>query len=190
MARVTDPGWDDPLEGSIYWGDGYGTLHDYFFGPVDNERPNATLPFTEFHRYGDNGSYVVEICGEDDDTTTCETITVDIDNVAPSVDAGADKVIDEGDLVTSEATFTDPGWLDTYNATVDWDDPGLGSDPATITITSAGSSGTPDTGTATAAKVYGDNGVFAVETTVYDDDGGVGTDSIGRQVRREDTLAD
>lgn len=185
-GTVTDPGWLDPLSATIDWGDGN---VESLTGAVENVRPDATLSFGASHRYGDNGTYDVEICGSDDDATTCETISVTVDNVAPSVDDGATQTISEGDTLTSQLDFTDPGWLDTYTATVDWGHPALGTDPATVTITTAGSPGTPDAGTATASRVYGDNGVFTVTTTVQDDDGGAGVGSFHVEVTNVDPTA-
>lgn len=173
-GTVSDPGWLDPLSATVDWGDG---TTDALTGTTENTRPDATLSFTASHRYGDNGSYTVEVCGADDDTTTCETISVDVDNVAPTVTGGADQAIDEGDVLASHASFTDPGWLDTYTATVDWGDPDLGTSPATVAMTTTGGPGTPDAGNATATRIYGDNGVFTVTTTVTDDDGGAGAGS-------------
>jgi PKD repeat protein len=80
-------------------------------------------------------------------------------NVAPTVDAGPDQTVDEGDTVSFSGSFTDPG-ADTH--TIVWDF-GDGSTAA---------------GTLTPSHAYGDNGVYTVTLTVTDDDGGVGTDTL------------
>ena len=61
----------------------------------------------------------------DDDTTGSDTLTVTVENVAPTVDAGADDTINEGDTFIGGGSFTDPG-ADTWTATVDYGD-GSGS---------------------------------------------------------------
>ncbi len=109
--------------------------------------------------------------------------------MAPTVTGGPDQAIDEGDLLTSRASFTDPGWLDTYTAAVDWGDPDLGTSPATVAMTTMGGPGTPDAGNATAARIYGDDGVFTVTTTVTDDDGGAGAASFEVTVNNVDPTA-
>ena len=56
--------------------------------------------------------------------------TVSVANVAPVVDAGPDLVSDEGQMITSAGSFTDPG-IDTWTATVDYGD-GAGSKPLSL----------------------------------------------------------
>jgi hypothetical protein len=83
-VTVTDPGWLDPLWAEIYWGDG--TPPEPVFGVLENDRPDATLTFSISHVYGDNGIYTAEVCAHDDDTTKCETIDLQVDNVAPTAE--------------------------------------------------------------------------------------------------------
>lgn len=79
-------------------------------------------------------------------------------NTPPTVTAGSDQTVDEGDLVNLDpATFTDPDLADTHTATIDWDDgsvePGI-VDQVAHTI--AGS------------HVFGDDGDYHVVVTVTD----------------------
>jgi len=190
---ISDPGWLDVLTGTIDWGDG-SPIEDVG-GVLENVRPDATLTFSIDHCYGDNGIYTVEVCGSDDDTTTCESVDVVIDNVAPDVaiDAGQLTEIDEGQVIDVLAHFSDPGWLDTYTSTIDWGYPGW-MDPGNLVVTVEGSDcGAPDMGTVTGSKLYGDNdagGGFTVTVAVTDDDGGVGADAFSLTVNNIDPTAE
>jgi PKD repeat protein len=90
----------------------------------------------------------------DDDGEASDTLLVTVNNVLPSVDAGPDQVVDEGDTVSFSGSFTDPGVNDP--ATVTWD---------------FGDGSPPVTGTLTPEHVYPDDGVYTVTLTVADDDG-------------------
>ena len=57
--------------------------------------------------------------------------TITIENVAPTVDAGAAETLDEGDNLARAGSFTDPG-ADTWTATVDYGT-GEGSEPLALT---------------------------------------------------------
>jgi len=184
---ATDPGWLDALSATIDWGSGPEALP----GTLENTPPDATLSFAAAHVFYDNGIYPVEVCVSDDDTTTCQMTDVTIDNVSPDVsgDPGQVTEIDEGGSVTAKSLFSDPGSLDTYTGTVDWGDAALGSDPATIDVTTDGPPG-PDAGTAAATQQYGDNGGFTVSTTVTDDDLGTETTDFLLTVKNVDPTAE
>ncbi|MGC9553772.1 MAG: PKD domain-containing protein [Thermoplasmatota archaeon] len=89
-----------------------------------------------------------------------DTTTVVITNLAPSVNAGSDRTVNEGDTVSFSGAFTDPGSADTH--TIHWN---FGD-------------GTNATGTLTPSHIYGDNGVYTVTLTVSDDDGGSDSDTM------------
>ena len=172
-ASVTDPGWLDPLTATVDWGDGTGTSP--LSGSLENNQPDATLTSSATHRYGDNGTYDVKVCGSDDDVQVCVTKPRTVTNVDPSVSLDAITPIKEGDSVLVKGSFTDPGWLDTHTATVDLGD-GNGPKPVTLVKTDGGP-GTPDSGTFSLTAPYGDDGVFTVTFKVTDDDAGVGQTS-------------
>lgn len=193
-GTVTDAGWLDDLDGTVDWGDGSGL--EPLSGTLDSTRPDAVLTFSASHCYGDDGAYTVEVCGSDDDVTTCETELVTIDNAAPivQVDGGQVTAIDEGQTVDVLAGFSDPGWLDTYTAAIDWGYAPWPADPASVIVTSQGSGcADPDVGSASGSRRYGDNddgSGFTVTVSVADDDGGLGADSFGLTVRNVDPTAE
>jgi PKD repeat protein len=93
QATVTDPG-KDVLLYTWDFGDGSYNVHD-------------TL--APGHTFYDDGDYVVRLQVQDnDDGISEETLLVRVQNLAPIVDAGLDKVVDEGSLVTFVGKATDP----------------------------------------------------------------------------------
>lgn len=151
IGSFYDPGWLDTH--TIEWDFGDGNT--------------ATGTITPSHTYGDNGIYIVSLTVTDDDGGVgYDTLIVTVFNVAPTVIAGPDQIIDEGDTVSFDlATFTDPGWLDTHTASIDWGD-GVIEDG---TVIESGGSGT-----ISGSHTYGDNHIFIITITVSDDDGGDG----------------
>jgi hypothetical protein len=189
---VSDPGWLDLLTATIDWGDG--SVVETIFGVLENDRPLATLTFDIPHTYGDNGLFTAEVCGSDDDTTTCETILLEITNVDPTA------VIDEsgtvllngtptivahaGDPVDFSAQSQDPGSDDlTYNW--DWDD---GPPAPDVMSTHLVNSPNPDPFPSPSIQprdeidmpthTFADACLYEVGLLVVDDDGGTASDSV------------
>jgi hypothetical protein len=127
-----------------------------------------------------------------------DNTTITVNNVAPTVaiDPGQVTVIDENQTVTVMAEFTDPGFLDTHTATIDWGVPtgleGIELAAATIQILDAGGPGVPLRGSVTGTYRYGDNDDgtgFTIMVTVTDSDGGSGSDSFLLTVHNVDPTA-
>jgi len=135
---------------------------------------------------GDNGNFTVTLVVDDGQITSSDTATVTVNNVAPTVVAGPDVTIDEGEFVNVMASFSDPGWLDTYTSLIDW---GTGdTEPGNLVVTI---DGPPlDQGQVTGTHQYGDNGLFPVTVTVTDDDGGAGSDAFDVTVNNVDPTAE
>ncbi|MFC1951114.1 PKD domain-containing protein [Chloroflexota bacterium] len=173
FAIAEDAGTDD-LTFTWIWGDDTAdTVTTYYndgTAPDPAQSPWGTYPYravdTVEHTYGDDGEYEVTITVEDDDGDIwVDTATVIVDNVAPAVDAGIDIVVAEGETVYFEGSYADPGWLDTYNAEINWGD---GTEEA-LTVDDYTVSGSHD---------YAHKGVYVVTLTVTDDDGGRGKDTL------------
>jgi hypothetical protein len=128
-GTVSDPGWEDPLTATIDWGDGTG--QETISGTAENIRPNATLSFTIAHIYGDNGLFTATLCGADDDTTTCQTISLGVDNVVPTavIDTSGSVLVNGVETFVAHvdepldfsAGSQDPG-SDDLRLAWDWDD--------------------------------------------------------------------
>ncbi|NLS94972.1 MAG: cadherin-like domain-containing protein, partial [Planctomycetaceae bacterium] len=96
----------------------------------------------------------------------CDTATasVEVANVAPTVTAGGDVSIVEGDNISRQGSFTDLCLNDTWTATVDY---GEGSGPESLTLTAER--------TFSLGNYYESPGYYTVTVAVTDDDDGVGT---------------
>lgn len=116
---------------------------------------NSSTQAAPSHTYADNGVYNVTLMVLDDDGggPAVDSLTVTVDNVAPTVEIGSDKNVGEGTIVPFSAIVTDPGSGDTH--IYDWS---FGD----------GNSSTQ----AAPSHTFADNGVYTVTLTLSDDDGG------------------
>jgi hypothetical protein len=108
--------------------------------------------------------------------------TLTIANVSPDV-TGANNTpstIDEGDSTTFAAEFSDPGFNDTYTASIDW---GIGGSPDAVTAVITSGGPPADQGTISGSHTYGDDGSFTVTGQVVDDDLGTDQDTAVVTVR-------
>jgi uncharacterized repeat protein (TIGR03803 family) len=94
-----------------------------------------------------------------------DSATVEVVNVPPTVDAGADPSLIEGETLARIGSFSDPG-PDGWTGRVDW---GQGAGPEPLSL-----SGT----TFTLSRLYPSAGDFDLIVEITDDDGGVGTDAL------------
>ena len=118
---IRDAGWLENLTATVDWDDG--TAVQNITAP-SNVRPDATLTFSVPHTYGDDGVFNAEVCGFDDDTSTCQTIALTITNVNPTADidvSGATEVNGKPTIfgqadspVTFNGDMTDPGSDDLF----------------------------------------------------------------------------
>lgn len=184
---VTDPGWLDDLSATIDFDDGAGPQP--LTGDEENTRPDASLAFETSYDYGDDGLFDVEVCGFDDDTTTCATVVVDVANVDPSItidtsgtqvyDGVEAFVLDAGGSVTIPVNATDPG-SDDLTVVWDWDD-GTTSDQTSLvnpSVPDPPKSPTvqPRDVDLSADHVYAEACLYELVTEATDDDGGSATD--------------
>ncbi|NIM49516.1 MAG: tandem-95 repeat protein, partial [Gemmatimonadales bacterium] len=191
-AIFNDKGTLDTHTATIDWDDASpveaGIVAESPFGPPGSTA-GADGTISGSHVYADDGMYTVEVCVTDDDgAITCDTTGVQVDNVAPTVDAGPDQTVNEGDTVDlAPATFNDKGTLDTHTATIDWGD-GTAVEPGAVAEAPFGPPGstTGTDGTTSGSHVYADDGMYTVEVCVTDDDGAITCDTVAVEV---DTVA-
>ena len=126
-------------------------------GTYDESTASPTIN----HTWPDDRTGTVGLRVTDDDGQThTNTASVTVNNVAPTVNAGPDRVAYVNQIVNFSGSFTDPGWLDTH--TIFWDF-GDGSNAS---------------GTLTTTHVYTEARVYTVTLNVTDDDAGVGLDTL------------
>ncbi len=178
VAPVVDVGGDGTSnEGDAFvragsftgaWAGGWDATVNYGDGSGVQPLPlNPDKTFTLNHTYADNGVYTVEVCVADGASIGCNSSTVTVLNVAPTVGqiiAPLDPV-QVGIVVDTGAGFTDPGVLDTHMALWEWGD---GSTSAGAVNETLGS------GTAAGSHTYTAPGVYTIKVTVMDKDGGSG----------------
>ena len=128
---------------------------------------------------GQSGNVTITATDDKGETATT-TFAVNVANVAPAVtiDPAQLTSVNEGSAFGVKASFSDPGWADTYSATIDWGD-GVSSSPSpNVTV-----QGPPaDRGEVTGSHTYADNGSYTVKVSVQDDDGGASTAAFAVQV--------
>jgi hypothetical protein len=141
----------------------------------DGDYDDATGVTASFTAVGQDGIFTVGVKVTDEwGSSDTDTASVTVTNVAPSVTILAIPPINEHGTTTISGVITDPGWLDTLTATIDFDD-GAGPQP----LAGVTENGRPDaTFTFSVPKQYGDNGNFIVTVTGFDDDTSTGAISI------------
>jgi PKD repeat protein len=168
-AFARDWGLDDePLDYEFTWDD----PHDP--GATSSGTTPWDALFTATHTYYDNDIlYPVLTVTDSDGATDTLTFTVIVNNVNPLVDAGSNRIVDEGDPMGFLGTFSDPGAYDTHTASWTWGDGS--SSPGSVSEENV----PPDaTGSVAGSHIFMDDGIYTVKLTVKDDDGGKGTDTL------------
>jgi len=120
---------------------------------------------TASYTWNDDRSGTAKVEVSDGTLSSTDTAFVTVNNVAPSVDAGAGATINEGDMFSGSGSFSDPG-ADTWTATVNYGD---GSGDQTLALNADK--------TFSLSHTYADNGVYTVSVAVTDDDLGMGSDT-------------
>ena len=122
----------------------------------------VTGTLTPTHAYGDDGVYTVTLVVTDAwGAAGMDTLVVTASNAAPALAPLADQNTILGQALTVTVAYSDPGWLDTHTAALDWGD-GL---TATLEL-SAG------LGSFEATHIYALAGSYTATITLADDDGG------------------
>ena len=157
-GSFTDPDADS-WSATVDYGDGAGAV------PLSLA---ADKSFQLSHTYLDNGSYAVTVSVDDGHTSGSDSFQVAVSNVAPSVQAGPDATVAAGATLSRPGSFSDPGSLDSWTATVDYGD-GSGSQPLLLPGLDHSFQ---------LLHTYTSAGQFTLTVTVSDDDGGAGSDTV------------
>ena len=121
------------------------------------------------------GTYPVTVSVTDGEGLTgTASFHVSVANVAPTVNAGPDAQVGFGTTFAAAGSFTDPGTVEQYSATVDYGD---GSGVASLALA-------PDR-TFALSHGYAGVGTYTVVVTVSDSNGGTGTDRLSVAVRND-----
>jgi len=188
-STFTDAGSADTHTAVVDWGDGETTAVD-----------PAASPISEDHVYADNGTYTVTLSVSDDDgASTSDTLTITVNNVAPTVTADCtNQEVQYSDQI-QEVSFsaTDPS-IDTMNAetsySIDGGNSFLTSLPDALTIDAglsfdgAGDQQTPATWTLSGIADLAP-GTYIIRIMVTDDDGGEGIADTEIIVNPEDAIS-
>ena len=157
-----DEGSDIYFDGTSSWDPDGDLLTTYFWDFGDQKSGTGV---TTTHIYDDDGTYNVCLTVTDSNgasSTQCTTAT--IANVAPAVEPISAPLnpVQLGVSIDAQASFADAGTADTHTAVWDWGD---------------GNSDTidPETSPSLTSHTYDTPGVYTIDLTVTDDDGGVGT---------------
>jgi hypothetical protein len=132
----------------------------------DGAFDDATGSAPTFDRVGQDGVYPIALRVTDSHGAfATSTSSVTVNNVAPSITLSP-GTLNEGAAGTLTGSVTDPGWLDTLSATIDWGD-GAPPEPIGGTLENT----RPDaTLTFSSTHLFGDNGTFSASICVADDD--------------------
>ena len=149
-ASFTDPGTLDLHTATVDWGDG----SDLEPATVTSTTGGGSVQAS--HTYDAPGTYTVEVCVADDDTSGCdqaEVVVTDDAEVTPVVTPTPVDPGEEGTPVDLTFTATDAEGR-TLTATVRWAD---GSDPEPVELTA---------GAGTATHTYADDGTYGATVEV------------------------
>jgi hypothetical protein len=132
----------------------------------DNDFDDATGKQPSGVAFGQDGTYPVKVkVTNANGFSNTASVNVTVTNVVPTVTTLTANDPDENGLVTASVVVTDPGWLDTPSATIDWGDGGGAS-----SLSGTVENNRPDaTLTASPTHTYGDNGTFTLTVCPSDE---------------------
>jgi murein DD-endopeptidase MepM/ murein hydrolase activator NlpD len=133
----------------------------------DGDCDDASGAMPTFSAVGQDGLTTVKVCVANTfGFTDSDTASVTVTNVTPSVSLGSSSPDNEAATTTVTGSISDPGWLETLTATIDWGD-GTSEEALVGTLENV----RPNATFAFSANhVYGDNGQYTVTVTGADDD--------------------
>lgn len=142
-------------------------------GSYDSSHVSPIGPTVIYFGGPDSQTIVLRVTDSfgDDDT---DTTTVEVSNVPPTVNIPLVVPVpsEEGQAIVASATFSDPAADDSpFTCSVDYDD-GSGLQPAIV-------SGNTCTGS---PHIYAEDGMYTIQVTVTDKDGGSGNNTVTHQV--------
>ncbi|HEY0636120.1 MAG TPA: RHS repeat-associated core domain-containing protein [Pseudonocardiaceae bacterium] len=124
----------------------------------------------------DDGTYVFELEVTDGlNGTATDQVSVTVENAAPAMTIEPGEAY-AGGVTQVNGTFTDPGWVDTHTATLDWGDGTTQQVP--VSVQGSG------WGTFFGSHVYRAAATYQLRVTLTDDDGGEVTQSVGQLLVR------
>lgn len=133
-----------------------------FDGDMTYETSGAIVDYPLGIDGPDTLSVELQVC--DDLNCDEDFATITVINVAPTLDAGEDETINEGDTFIRTINFEDPG-ADTWDVEIDYGD---GFTESLSTLTDR---------TIIPSHTYADDGDYTISITVTDDDAGADSDS-------------
>jgi uncharacterized delta-60 repeat protein len=164
-SGTTDP-FQDPATLTYAWDlDGDGVYGETGAGAQRGDEVGIHPTFSAAGLNGP-GSVVVHLRVTDaQGLSSIAEAHISITNVAPTVSAGGNAAVNDGDTFSRSGSFTDPG-PDTWTGAVDYGD-GSGIQPLPLNADK----------TFTISHHYQDEGAYKVTVSVSDGDGGVGSSS-------------
>ena len=193
-AAFSDPGWNDTYTGSIDW-DFPAELPEVIAPVVTSPGPpDDQGTISGSRQYGDNGVFTVTARVDDDDGTFgSDSVTVTVNNVAPTADIDETGTIlingvptfltNAGDPLDLSARSTDPG-SDDLTLTWDWDDGPPAPDVTVLSLVGVAADPLPSPDvdprdvTDDQTHAFDDACRYDVVFTSADDDGGGALDTV------------